>query len=150
MAVRGILVSFIRYSLATFCFAASVGCLALWGWSMTNREVFVGPNANSTNVGVQIEFSSGRALAAIVEAAPAAFNEWHHFSFKTLEPISDPLAPDRQFYWTGRIVEFPLWYPAIVFVLAGVAALRVGRFTIRSALIATTMVAALLGMVVAL
>ena len=150
MAVRGILVSFIRYSLASFCFAASVGSLALWGWSMTHREIFVGPNANSTNVGLQMEFSSGKALAAIVESAPAAFNEWHHFSFKTLQPISDPLAPDRQFYWTDRIVEFPLWYPALVFALAAVGILRIGRFTIRSALIATTIVAALLGMVVAL
>jgi hypothetical protein len=24
---------FIRYALATVCFAASVGCLALWGWT---------------------------------------------------------------------------------------------------------------------
>ena len=49
-----------------------------------------------------------------------------------------------------RNVHFPLWYPALVFALAGVGALRVGRFTIRSALITTTIVAVLLGMVVAL
>lgn len=24
-----------RYALATFCFAASFGCLALWGWTFT-------------------------------------------------------------------------------------------------------------------
>lgn len=27
--------NFIRYTLATFWFAASVGCLALWGWTFT-------------------------------------------------------------------------------------------------------------------
>ena len=56
-------------------------------------------------------------------------------------------SPDRGF----NTVHFPIWYPALVFALAGVGALRIGqRFTIRSALIATTVVAALLGMVVAL
>jgi hypothetical protein len=50
-----------------------------------------------------------------------------------------------------EIVHFPLWYPALIFALAGVAAMRLGRrFTLRSAIIATTVVAGLLGMVVAL
>jgi hypothetical protein len=48
-------------------------------------------------------------------------------------------------------VYFPLWYPALIFALAGVAALRLGpRFTLRSAIIATTVVAGLLGMAAAL
>jgi hypothetical protein len=42
---------------------------------------------------------------------------------------------------------FPLWYPALIFALAGVGVLRLGRrFTLRSAIIATTVVAGLLGM----
>ncbi len=46
---------------------------------------------------------------------------------------------------------FPLWYPALIFALAGVASLRLGRrFTLRSAIIATTIVAGLLGMAVGL
>jgi hypothetical protein len=46
-------------------------------------------------------------------------------------------------------LHFPLWYPALIFALAGVATLRLGRcFTIRSAIIATTVVAGLLGMAV--
>jgi hypothetical protein len=50
-----------------------------------------------------------------------------------------------------RSLFFPLWYPALVFALAGVAALRFRRqFSIRSALVAVSVVAALLGMVVAL
>lgn len=32
-----LMAKYIRYILATFCFAASIGCLALWGWSMTER-----------------------------------------------------------------------------------------------------------------
>jgi hypothetical protein len=51
----------------------------------------------------------------------------------------------------ATIIFFPLWYPALVFALAGVAALRFRRqFSIRSALVAVSVVAALLGMVVAL
>ena len=56
----------------------------------------------------------------------------------------------------GEVTQFcgysefrvPLWYPALIFAFAGVGILRVGRFTLRSALIATTVVAKLLGMAV--
>jgi hypothetical protein len=45
----------------------------------------------------------------------------------------------------------PLWYASLVFAVAGVAALRFRRqFSIRSALMAVSVVATLLGMVVAL
>ncbi|WP_172991951.1 hypothetical protein [Lacipirellula parvula] len=45
----------------------------------------------------------------------------------------------------------PLWYPALVFALATVAAIRIGRqFTLRSALVGMSVVAALLGMAVTL
>ena len=46
--------------------------------------------------------------------------------------------------------SFPLWYPALVFALAAVAAIRIRRFTLRSALVGMSVVAPLLGMVVAL
>jgi hypothetical protein len=50
-----------------------------------------------------------------------------------------------------RWLWFPTWYPALIFALAGVAALRLGRrFTLRSAIIGTAVVAGLLGMAVAL
>jgi hypothetical protein len=52
---------------------------------------------------------------------------------------------------TEHIFYFPPWYPALIFALAGVASLRLGRrFTLRSAIIATTVVAGLLGMAVGL
>ena len=44
---RGILAAMLkalRYALATFCFAASVGCLALWGRSEVVRDLTVIPN----------------------------------------------------------------------------------------------------------
>jgi hypothetical protein len=53
----------------------------------------------------------------------------------------------------GRVrwIFFPLWYPSLIFTLAGVASLRLDcRFTLCSAIIATTVVAGLLGMAVAL
>ena len=54
-------------------------------------------------------------------------------------------------YGGGMAIYFPLWYPALIFALAGVAVLRFRRqFSIRSALVCLTVVAALLGMVVAL
>jgi len=54
-------------------------------------------------------------------------------------------------YGKGIAVYFPLWYPALVFALAGVGVLRFRRqFSIRSALVAVSVVAALLGMTVIL
>jgi hypothetical protein len=54
----------------------------------------------------------------------------------------------------GRLpfgIYFPLWYPSLIFALAGVASLRLGRrFTLRSAIIAMTVVAGLLGIAVIL
>jgi hypothetical protein len=47
-------------------------------------------------------------------------------------------------------VYFPLKYPALFFALAGVGFLKLGRFILRSAIIATAAVAALLGMAVIL
>lgn len=32
----------IRYALATICLAASVGCLALWGWTNSTGVQFIG------------------------------------------------------------------------------------------------------------
>jgi hypothetical protein len=47
--------------------------------------------------------------------------------------------------WTDLF--FPLWYPALSFALFGVAALKLGcRFTLRWAIIATMVVAGVLGM----
>jgi hypothetical protein len=51
----------------------------------------------------------------------------------------------------ASIVYFPLWYPALIFALAGVAALRVSRqFSIRTVLVAMTVAAALIGIAVIL
>ncbi|MBL9161958.1 MAG: hypothetical protein JNL18_04365 [Planctomycetaceae bacterium] len=48
-------------------------------------------------------------------------------------------------------IYFPLWYPALIFALAAISALRLGRrSTLRSAIIALTIVAGLLGMAVIL
>jgi hypothetical protein len=105
--------NFIRYALATFCLAASVGCLALWLSNDTYLETVVG--FGSAKIIVHI-FDDRFCVIALVRT------KW-----------------------------FALWYPALIFALAGVAAVRLDRrFTLRSALIATTVLAALLGMAVSL
>jgi hypothetical protein len=70
----------------------------------------------------------------------------------SLAPIQSLINQNGQFgAMDERHIYFPLWYPALVFALAGVGGLRFRRqFSIRSALVAVSVVAALLGMVVAL
>ena len=56
-----------------------------------------------------------------------------------------------QFGIVSPFCYFPLWYPPLVFALGGVGVLRFRcQLSIRSALICVSVVAALLGMVVAL
>ena len=76
---------------------------------------------------------------------PQPIDEWRTEEFKQIVARNGAFGiiyPDEAY--------FPLWYPALVFALASVGILRLNRFTLRTALIATTIVAALLGMVVAL
>jgi hypothetical protein len=72
-------------------------------------------------------------------------------SLSNSRAIFDPYEfGDSRFGRTYRGCFFPIWYAALAFALAGVGILRIGRFTIRSVLIVTMIVAALLGMVVIL
>jgi hypothetical protein len=139
----------IRYALATICFAASVGCLALWRRSDKLLAV--------TYLGINLEFEVatdfGFASVYMNEGSPSRQSStWELTELDAWETpwFADELDEGR-FGREGNAVYFPLWYPVLVFALAAVAAMRVGRrFTLRSTLIATTIVAALLGMVVAL
>ena len=139
---------FIRYPLATFCFAASVGCLALWLSSNSTHVAFLGSKST-----VEVVFDYGISTASVYDTAPQ-----RHYGLWQIDIVERSqkhwLAEDskqRQFGHFGDMIFFPLWYPALIFALAGVASLRLDRrFTLRSALIATTVVAGLLGMAVIL
>lgn len=147
----------IRYTLAAICLAASIGSLALWRRSATYVDVVVSPKLYGTQrVAVLQSFKGSltiRSMLALPTAHPYA--SWRVVSWSGLTgrgPLLPlPLAPKKQFGKELRGFFFPLWYAALLFALAAVAALRLGRrFTLRSALITTAVVAALLGMPVAL
>jgi hypothetical protein len=145
------MLTYLRYALATFCFAASVGCLALWGRTLVSPLTF---EANYLSIHWELRCTALRGMGNA-----------------TYSPINpERVSRDMQFrvvgrqMWFGNVIRqqgvfgqyfrsvfFPLWYPALILALAGVAALRVGRrFTLRSAIIAMTVVAGLLGLAAAL
>lgn len=149
---------YIRYTLAALCLAASVGCLALWWATLTERSRVMGPAHILHDEVLCLEFFNGTAyiFTEAVWAVPSRYtikwHTWHHAIEEwRSEEFKQIVETGGQF---GTIypdeLYFPLWYPALIFALAGVGILRVGRFTIRSALVVTAIVAALLGMVVAL
>ena len=154
----------LRYTLAAIFLVASVGCLALWWRSMTRTDTLCGPNYVSPHQVVFIETQDGRAIVSMAETSQEAINAglatyWQHRSStpaasNSIHGFMERSNKLESLFFLSAIPEifyFPLWYPALVFALAGVAALMIGRrFTVRTALIATTVVAALLGMVVAL
>lgn len=111
-----------------------------------------------------LESIDGFAFVSMAETSPAATNAglgtaWQFYSLdlQSLGVRRDTIAWIKKrfgrfhFSTVPATVHFPLWYPCLLFALAGVAALRLGRrFTLRSAILATAVVAGLLGMAVTL
>lgn len=157
--------NFVRYVIAVLCFAASAGCLALWGRSATQQDVVVGPTYLSTSRGIMLDTVDEVVVATTVLERPSSPNrkrfnkEWKYLARPEVAMAArrEQLAPmferSGQFLFSleDEMAYFPLWYPALVFALTGVGVLRFRRqFTIRAALICGAVVAALLGMFVAL
>lgn len=145
---------YIRYTLAALCLAASVACLALWWRSIHHYRFLQFP---SYVTGMNLRVTAIHGLFNVVSPSDLPHNEWRYESFqvspdtvtKFMEPLDGRCFGKRTEGGT-HWVFFPLWYTALVFALASVGILRVGRFTIRTALVGMTIVAVLLGMVVVL
>ena len=146
------MLTYLRYTLAAVCFAASVGCLALWGWS-ESRRVIVRTTNPPNRKGIicesgyatmfQYQGSGGGQFSSIFVTEPRNEFADEHLQFKLREL--------GRFGTTETALHFPLWYPALILALAGVGVLRFRRqFSIRSALIATTVIASLVGLAVIL
>jgi hypothetical protein len=151
----------IRYTLAAICLAASVGCLALWWRSYGTGNSVQIPNGINPGPDSELIFVTtfrGRGNIAtgtnnLLVGFPSPPVEWD-FTSTALDKFPESLGMDRyRDDHFGRIpngVFFPLCYPALVFAIAAIAAIRIGRFTLRSALVGMSVVAALLGIAVAL
>jgi hypothetical protein len=153
------MLKYLRYALTTFCFAASIGCLALW-WRSDARhyQLFSPTYARQTRL-ISVSARCGECFLSICPLlegfrprSPTAFRfELSAVTSAQLESSERRLETLGRFGVEPRSVYFPLWYPALIFALVGVAALRLGRrFTIRSAIIGTSILCALLGMAVIL
>ncbi|BBO32523.1 hypothetical protein PLANPX_2135 [Lacipirellula parvula] len=138
----------IRYTLAAICLAASVGCLALWWRSMNVRfEAFGAIPVSPQPLCVTI--SRGQLSASFIP--PGKVTHWRYESY----PLDSRLPPPR--LWPPRLeiyeggFSIPLWLPsALSGAFGAVAIVRIKRFSLRSALVGMSVVAALLGMIVAL
>jgi len=149
---------FIRYALATVCFAGCVACLALWGWTMTHESRLYTVRCLSPTRGWHLDACEGTGIFTATltrnqlkwecSTDSGPFPEWDAWFSQQKWPQTGVFGVIE---WKHFAAYFPLWYPALVFALAGVGVLRFRRqFSIRSALICVSVVAALLGMVVAL
>ena len=149
------MLTYLRYALATFCFAASVGCLALWCHTIVNeRRLSVACVSTLSNLQLHVADGTGSVQQSRGYLGTSLVGDWQ-FKSSLFRGRATQLAwtGDQQgaFGRTRTCVFFPIWYASLIFALAGIAALRLGRrFTLRSAMIATTVVAGLLGMAVGL
>ena len=144
---------YLRYTLAALCLAASVGCLALWWRSITTYDSVAGPILSGDKAFV-LTSDRGTGWLSILYPASRESVAWEYISFELPQPGEAYYIENKggfQLFSSDEMLAlyFPLWYPALVFALASITALRLGRrFTLRSALIATMVVAGLLGMAV--
>ena len=151
----------LRYTLAAIFLAASVGCLGLW-WRSMSHDVRTFSPTPFQSTRLYLETRQGYAMLStmrsqslgptkVVSRSPSQVR-YEYTLFKNYPWHNLAAATERRSFGTApQAIFFPLWYPAIVFAFAAVGTLRIGqRFTIRSALFATTVVAVLLGIVVTL
>ena len=129
-----------RYSLSLLFFAASLVCLALWLQSELNRTTYI------------FDVEGGEAIFEVRQGTTA---QGYQDALRFGEVWRDVgIAVDRRQFVVseeGLLVRFPLWFAALIFALACVGLLYLRRqFSIRSALVATTIVAALNGVAVIL
>ncbi len=151
------MLTYLRYALATICFAVSVGCMGLWWRSTSHQDSLHGSTSNQSQV-ILIGCYDGFVDVALFDLQPQRSNSqlitsWRAETEEITEPnnfASHRIAQSGFFGQTVRGFYFPIWFPALIFAVAAVAAIRVSRFTLRSAIIATTVVAGLLGMAVIL
>lgn len=144
----------LRYSLATIFFAFGVGCLALWWRSIRIHDIVFVQTMSPVQLRVGIDSYSGLGEISLFPNRGGAAQQ-ARFQLTSLEAPTSyakrEIVRTGWFWRYGSRCRFPLWYPALIFALAGIASLRLGRrFTIRSAIIAMTVVANLFGMAVAL
>jgi hypothetical protein len=144
----------LRYFLATVCFAASVGCLAWRAGNLARREALDKVTLSVNSTSWNVEAFNGVAVTWVEACSPGSWNlQWKSVQMTDIaQALFHELTSEQgQIGAFEHALYFPLWYPALIFTLVGVGVLRLGRrFSLRSAIVATTVVAGLLGMAAAL
>ncbi|QDT74478.1 hypothetical protein [Lacipirellula limnantheis] len=138
------MLKYIRYTLAALCLAASVGCLALWWMGLKSQMGYY-----ATTWNVVIDVNRGFVWWDVRSSPLTAETSWA-FIPKMSEPsITPPSNGEPLFGHDGYGYHSPLWFPSLVSALLAVGVLRARRqFSILSALICVSVVAALLGVAV--
>lgn len=141
---------FIRYALTSFCFAVSVSCLALWWRSNSTSDRFIGPTYLNPSYALYFEVSDGSVTFEAINFAGVPLYAFERVEHRPLRAPPLKFGGKDAFGANDNAIYFPLWYSALAFTLVGVGVLCFRRqFSILSALIWVSVVAALLGMVVA-
>jgi hypothetical protein len=141
---------YLRIAVTTLSLTACVLLIALWVRSYWWADGIIrGTTSNKTFTFIASSYGAIEACSQIepnLTGLPAKFrNRWGHFSVKA-RPVN------QQFDWTanGREIriEFPTWVPAILAVSLAAAPWIRWRFSLRTLLIATTLIAVVMGMVI--
>jgi len=149
------MLKYLRYALPTVCFAANVGCLASWGWTVAFRgeefrAIYYSPTLTPFAAVAcgQIHTGLGRGKTPPPGISAGLSLRWHEMGAGPKAFYQTVVQKSGHFSTYYKSVLFPAWFLAVVFATAAIAFVKVTRFSLRTAIIATTVVAGMLGMAV--
>jgi hypothetical protein len=141
----------LRYLRIAWSVACGVACLlliTLWVRSYWRADSF--HYAGIQSVGISINpglISFGRSETDPTLLGPLAY-QWRHFS------RTNPEVPTRSFGWlwtdTDFVIEFPIWLSVVICALVSTLSWIPWHFSLRTLLIAMTIIAVGLGLIVLL
>ncbi len=121
------MLTYLRYALATLFVAVSVGCLALWGWSLGNPEMLVSARCcvNQTSLGTQV-YGGGMCFYSRQRpgGSPIFYYNVHHAGGLPLVTFGTGDFNGHRFGHGRGMYGFPIWYAVLVSAVVAVAALR--------------------------
>ena len=134
----------LRIAFSAACLIVAVLLIALWARSYWRNDAMLFTNARDVITGAGT--TSGVVVSHRLQVDSGSSPRGWHYQSRPVTSVPE------QFYWdstsTLRAIHVPIWFLCVVSLAFGTLPWLPYRFSLRTLLIATTLIAVLLGLVV--